>query len=415
VLKNYLLTAYKVFIRRKVFTGINLLGIVLTLTVLITATAVIDTFVHPTGPEKHSASFLEISTLSMLTADRENNWVSPVGYKFYDQYVRQLEQPSKIAIHSDAEKATSYLNGEKLSLQLMRTDGHYWEMLEFDFVEGRPLSQTDEEQGRFVAIISRETQSQIFGDQSALDQSITLNGQAFAVVGVVENVSAMELHASADIWVPISTNPSSLFRQELMGGFQVLLQSDSSENLKDIQQEYIEMLQNNTYDGRRHFEYAYGGADTKFEGWARRLSGRHDSFESGSKKLLATMGMAALLFMLLPTVNLVNLNVSRMLERASEIGVRRSFGARQGDLVGQFVVENVLLTFVGGLIGGIFAAVILQAIETSGLIPHAEFAVNWRVFAYGFALVVIFGVLSGVYPAWKMSRLQPVQALKGEL
>ena len=241
MLKNYLMTAYKVFLRRKIFTAINLLGIVLTLTVLMTATAVIDAFIHPTGPEKHSASFLEVSVLSMSTADRESNWVSPLGYKFYDQYVRLLEKPSKIAIHSEAEKATSYLNGEKLSLQLMRTDGNYWEILEFDFVEGRPLSQTDEEQGRFVAVISRQTQAQIFGEQSALDQSITLNGQAFVVIGVVENVSTMELHSSADIWVPISTNPSSLFRQELMGGFQVLLQGDSSTNLKEIQQEYIEI------------------------------------------------------------------------------------------------------------------------------------------------------------------------------
>ncbi len=69
MLKNYLVTAYKVFLRRKIFTGINLLGIVLTLTVLITATAMLDAFIHPTGPEKHSASYLEIDRLSLLTEE----------------------------------------------------------------------------------------------------------------------------------------------------------------------------------------------------------------------------------------------------------------------------------------------------------------------------------------------------------
>ena len=416
VLKNYLITAYKVFLRRKIFTAINLVGIVLTLTVLMTATAMLDAFLHPTGPEKHSASYLEINRISLRTEEGgDDRWVAPPGYKFFDQYVRQLERPSKMSIHSRIEKMTSYLSGQKLSLQMMRTDGSYWELMEFDFIEGRPLSHADDEQGRSVAVISQETRARVFGEQSALNQSITVNGQTFAIVGVVENVSAMEKHAYADIWVPVSTNPSSLYRQELLGNYTILLQGTSAANLKEIQQEFIEMLQNNSFDGARHYEVAFSGADTRLDALARSRVGDSESYESGSEGLLAIMGGAALLFMLLPTVNLVNLNISRMLERASEIGVRRAFGARQRDLVGQFIVESVLLTLVGGLIGGIFSIGVLQMIESSGLIPHVNFDINWRVFAYGSAFVVVFGLLSGAYPAWKMSRLQPVQALKGDL
>ena len=56
---------------------------------------------------------------------------------------------------------------------------------------------------------------------------------------------------------------------------------------------------------------------------------------------------------------------------------------------------------------------VLQALNASGLIPYAQFTVNLRVFAYGLGLAVFFGLLSGVYPAWRMSRLNPVSALKG--
>ena len=68
-------------------------------------------------------------------------------------------------------------------------------------------------------------------------------------------------------------------------------------------------------------------------------------------KLVGFLVMLALLFLLIPTVNLVNINISRIMERASEIGVRKAFGAPARTLVGQFLVENLLLTFVGGLSG----------------------------------------------------------------
>src|SRR5256885_1583041 len=67
--------------------------------------------------------------------------------------------------------------------------------------------------------------------------------------------------------------------------------------------------------------------------------------------LVAIIAAVALLFMALPTLNLVNLNVSRILERASEIGVRKAFGASSRALLGQFLVENVVLTLIGGALG----------------------------------------------------------------
>jgi putative ABC transport system permease protein len=120
-----------------------------------------------------------------------------------------------------------------------------------------------------------------------------------------------------------------------------------------------------------------------------------------------------LLFMSLPAINLVSINLSRILERSSEIGVRKSFGASGSALIGQFVIENVLLCLAGGVIGLVLSWCVLAAIGASGLIPHAKFGLNYRIFAYALFLATFFGVLSGVYPAWKMSRMHPVAALRG--
>jgi putative ABC transport system permease protein len=121
----------------------------------------------------------------------------------------------------------------------------------------------------------------------------------------------------------------------------------------------------------------------------------------------------AVLFVTLPTVNLVNVNISRILERASEIGVRKAFGAPTRSLVAQFVVENVILTMVGGTIGLVLSALVLRAMNQSGFVAHSAFTINARVFVYAVLMAIGFGLVSGVYPAWRMARLHPVEALKG--
>jgi putative ABC transport system permease protein len=128
---------------------------------------------------------------------------------------------------------------------------------------------------------------------------------------------------------------------------------------------------------------------------------------------IGALAVLALMFMLLPAINLVNMNISRIFERVPEIGVRKAFGASTGHLVGQFIVENIVLTVIGGAIGFLLSLWALQLVNGSGLIPNAAFRMNPRIFLYGLGLSVFFGVLSGAYPAWRMARLDPVEALRG--
>ena len=120
-----------------------------------------------------------------------------------------------------------------------------------------------------------------------------------------------------------------------------------------------------------------------------------------------------LLFMLLPALHLVNLNVGRIEERTSEIGVRKSFGASTRTLVGQFVAENVLLTLVGAVLSLPLSWGIQELPGGFGFGGYMDVEVMIRTFFYGVLLALFFGVFSGAWPAWKMARLHPVKALTG--
>ena len=112
----------------------------------------------------------------------------------------------------------------------------------------------------------------------------------------------------------------------------------------------------------KDYEAIVAPFETKFEAFARMMPTSATARDPDSQvwRLVGAAGRAsALLFVLIPTVNLVNINISRIMERASEIGVRKAFGAPARTLVGQFLVENILLTLVGA--AGRFRAVDLRA------------------------------------------------------
>jgi putative ABC transport system permease protein len=143
------------------------------------------------------------------------------------------------------------------------------------------------------------------------------------------------------------------------------------------------------------------------------LPGATDPVASRARELMLFIAIAALAFMWLPAMNLININVSRIFERSSEIGVRKAFGASSRTLVGQFVLENVVLCMIGGLIALALSWLVLRGIGAIGLIPYGQLTLNVRLFVVALLLAAFFGVLSGVYPAWRMSRMHPVTALRG--
>ena len=411
--RNYLLTAWKVFMRRKLFTAINLLCIVLTLVVLMVIASLLETAFRPSGVEGKSARFLQVMMLRMENPESHNYSTTLLGYKLIDKYLKPMPGVERVAATTTASAVSVYQGERVTELQMRRADADYWKILDFHVLAGRLPDAADDAAGRMIAVINASSARRLFAGPppAALGQRIDVGGQVFEIVGVVED--AMHLNAYADIWAPITTFASSDYRNELNGSFAALVLAERAGDLPRIQEQIARIARSAVHDDPKQWKTMRFWGDSKLDVFARALTNSEAVADSGAGKLLAGIAVAMVLFMLLPALNLVNLNTGRIMERRAEIGVRKAFGATSSQLAVQLVIENVLLCLTGGLIAFVATVGVLAWLEGAGLIPYLKVELNLAVFGWGMLIATVFGLLSGVLPAWKMSRLDPVHALKG--
>ncbi len=414
MLKHYLTLALKVLWRRKFFTFISLFGISFTLLVLTVITAMFDHAFGPGAPEPRLNRTLFADHAVMYGPHSQWSWRAP-GFKLFDKYARNLPGVERLSIYQEEKTVESFVDGRKIRSALKRTDDEFWRILDFTFLEGGPFGTDDVNQARFVAVINATTRQRFFDGQTcdrpdagSRRPALQSRRRRRRRVGAARCTLRGHLGAVHD-------------REDrrLQARGHGRLACDGAGDGQGGDGDDSRRVQLAPAPGRTARSQGVPGDRRTVRDQARGLrtgDADHLAEETRSAQVSRFIGALVglgLLFVLIPTVNLVNINISRIMERASEIGVRKAFGAPARTLVGQFLVENILLTLVGAAVGFGLSMVALRVIQQSGIVSYGHFTLNPRVFAWGVILAIAFGLISGVYPAWRMSRLNPVDALKG--
>ena len=408
MLKNYFKIAIAVLRRRKFFTFISLFGISFTLTILLVLTAFIDKVVGDNYPDKKRSRSLYVSRVSQTGKNTMSS--SPPSFYFLDHYVRTIKTPITIAISSAFNGTNTYVNNKKIAVNYKYTNAEYWDVLEYDFLEGKAFNKQQVANADKVAIISADMKKEYFGDvPNVVGQYIEADNVKYRVIGVVQNVPITSYMTYSDIYLPYTVAKDGDYKNNkgYQGGYYGILLANSASDLDKLHNEYEQMIQRLKPE-QKEFTKVNSHADS----YIRSYVDTGDERSSGVFIVITAISIFTFILMILPTLNLVNINITRIMERSSEIGVRKAFGASSRTLVYQFIVENIILTLLGGAIGVILSVIVLQIINSAHLIANLELTVNFTVLFICLLVCIVFGLISGVYPAWRMSKLNVVTALK---
>jgi putative ABC transport system permease protein len=410
MLTNYFKIAIAVLKRRKFFTFISLFGISFTLTILIIVAAFFDHLFSAGYPDNKRDRSLYINTI-ILQNKEDWNITGPPSFYFFDHYVSKLETPSQLAISSTPKQTYTYVNNKKLTITYKYTNDQYWDVLEYEFIEGKPFNKQQIENGERVAVISEDARDKYFGESEQVSgKYIEADNVQYRVIGVVKDVPTTLPHVYSEMYLPYTVAKTDVRSDKsLTGNYMGILLADSENDLEKMKEEYQQMTARIPLPAKE-YNKMYTFADNYFTGYMRNIFGQGK--DSGLETFYLVISIMVFLFTLLPTLNLVNINISRIMERSSEIGVRKAFGASSRTLVFQFIVENIILTFLGGLIGVVLSIILISIFNSNELIANAHLGVNPVVLFYTVLACLVFGFISGVYPAWRMSRMQVVNALK---
>jgi len=296
--------------------------------------------------------------------------------------------------------------------QLVYGNKNWNTQVEGDDVEYAPMRAAIPAVGRFftdvevrmrdkVAVLGMTVVRQLFGDANPLGETIKINLNNFKVIGILPEKGATGFHDQDDtVIIPITTAMYRVFGKEYLDSISV--EAASPNAIASVQDSITKIII------KQHHLVTKDEQDT-FQ--LRNMADIKNTLEATTKTMSLLLGAIAAISLLVGGIGIMNIMLVSVTERTREIGLRKAIGATNKDIMAQFLIESVLMSFLGGvsgiLLGGGTAALIT-------LFAGWSVRVSWSsiILATTFSLAV--GIVFGLWPAQKASKLDPIEALRYE-
>ena len=409
----YIKQAWMMIRQNKLFSSIYITGTGLSIALTMTLFVILYIKFAPLYPEYKRNYTLIINSIEKTEKDstRNNYWQSTPNFHLVNM-IRQLPSVDAVAgifmgwetsPHKDA--TTEYAT---IPVVLKYTNADYWKVYDFEFIAGKPYSDSDVASKTKNVVISQSCAKHLFKTEDITNKIINVSGIEYKIIGIVKDVaSVMDNKTAADMWAPYTTTNYTDI-EDLLGDCELAITAKSPDKIEIVKSEVAEMMHKyNQQD--KIYNYQLFGPDIF---WASQF--RQGKMLNEKEEFLK-YGYILFALLIIPALNLSGMISSRMNKRLPELGIRKTYGATNSQLLSQILWENFLLTIIGGLVGIIISYTILLCgsawitnILTTGLTEQVqllsdnlslEMLFNWWVFVAVLTISFILNIVSALIPA----------------
>ncbi len=405
-LSESVLTALDSLVANKLRSALTMLGVIIGVAAVIALMSLGNGFSTFISSEIQSIG----TNLIYILPDTENSNGQPT---LTLRDVNALTEPGRATAVQDA---TANIQGRREVIYAGRNMfttvngvmSNYFELNNLmELQAGNLLTQTDIDTRGRVAVLGSDAAERLFGDEFAIGRSVRVNGVGYEVVGVLTERGGGPGGSTDDVvYVPISTAQERLFSSRTRSGERavstIIAQAVSEELATEAAEQITAVL-------REEHNIAYA-ADDDFQ-----ILSQNDllaTFSVITGTLTLFLGSIAGISLLVGGIGIMNIMLVSVTERTREIGIRKSVGALKRDILMQFLIESLFLSLIGGIIGIVLGIAMSQV--AGNFLGNVTPVVDLFTVILATTFSAGVGLVFGIYPAWRASNLQPIEALRYE-
>ncbi|MCT7524589.1 ABC transporter permease [Aliarcobacter cryaerophilus] len=403
MLLNALLIAIKE-IRRNILRSIlTILGIVIGVASVIAMVMIGDgTTANVTANiEKLGSNMLNVRVgQEKRGAPRDDNSAKP--FKIEDITAIKNEVANLKGVTAENSSMANVVFGNKSNSSLIvGTTNDYFIIKDWEVEQGRIFEEGELSSGKSVCILGTTVVKNLFGDENPIGATIRIKNFPCSVIGVLASKGASSFGRDQD---EVVITPLKMYQRKIQGNLDVstiIVSVMEEKYIEDAKAQIISLMQD-----RRTVKV--GEADNFH---IRDMKDILNTMTSTTKMLTYLLGSIAAISLLVGGIGIMNIMLVSVTERTREIGIRLAIGAMQSEVLLQFLIEAIVLSTWGGIIGIFLGLGVGYGVVQIFELPYI---INTQIILISFIFSTLIGVVFGYFPARKAARLNPIDALRYE-